>query len=350
MGTANRDEKNLEIKVGGMILAALAVLVIFILIVSDISFQSEKEMTIYFQNPGGLAPGVSVKVAGRKVGKVTEMTYVGQDGPLNPVTGRQSLVKVKFEIYNDAYLSLREDVHFYITSKGVLGDPFLEVDPGSSSKPIGSKAVLFGTDPPRLDLFLADAAELVKSLNRLLVTNADNLDNLIKGSSNIVAAVDALVSDDGNKDGNSARFARIMDNIEQLTVDSQVLLKNVNDKYVDNPDIEKSIKNMRSISTKLDRDIGPLLAEINSTMKMLNRVGDSIGPKEKEAIQNSLASLSVIAKKADNTVGKIDKIVDRVYKGEGTAGQLLADEEIYDDLKQLIRDLKQHPWKLIWED
>jgi len=31
-------------------------------------------------------------------------------------------------------------------------------------------------------------------------------------------------------------------------------------------------------------------------------------------------------------------------------GQMLSDEEIYDDLKELLRDIKQHPWKLIWEE
>jgi ABC-type transporter Mla subunit MlaD len=78
MSTGNRDEKGLEFKVGMMVLAAMAILVVFVIIVSDISFTPRQDMVIYFQNPGGLSPGVAVKVAGRIVGKVTEMTYVGQ--------------------------------------------------------------------------------------------------------------------------------------------------------------------------------------------------------------------------------------------------------------------------------
>ncbi len=347
---SNRDEKGLELKVGAMILAALAILIVFILIVSDLSFAPSKEMVIFFQNPGGLAPGVPVKVAGRKVGKVIEMTYVGQNGPINPVTGKHALVKVKFKIDEDASKSLREDIHFYITSKGVLGDPFLEVDPGSSAKILTSKKILFGTDPPRLDLFLADAAELVKALNRLLVTNADNIDKLIKGSANLVSAADAFIGDTDPDNGNSARFARIMDNIEQLTLDSQVLLQKVNDKYVDNPDVAKTIRHMRSISGKLDRELVPLLKDVKKTLEMVDRLGGTIGPKEQEVIRSSLLRLGSIAQKADTTVGKVKNMVDKIARGEGTAGQLLADEEIYDDLKQLIRDIKQHPWKLIWED
>jgi phospholipid/cholesterol/gamma-HCH transport system substrate-binding protein len=232
----------------------------------------------------------------------------------------------------------------------VLGDPFLEVDPGIAKKAINSKGPLFGTDPPRLDLFLADAAELVKALNRLLVTNAGNIDRLIKGSAHLVSAADDFISDTDSGGENSARFSRIMENVEQLTVDARVLLTNVNDKYVDNPKVEKTISHMSSISAKLDRDLDPLIKDIRSTIDMLNRVGSTIGPQEQQAIRSSLARLDKIARRTDDAVGKVQKMVDKVARGEGTAGAILADEEIYDDLKQLIRDIKQHPWKLIWED
>jgi len=350
MSVGNRDEKRLELKVGAMVLAALVILVAFVLLVSDISFGRKHDLEIYFQNPGGLSPGVAVKVAGRKVGKVTEMTFMGQNGPVNTRTGRPSLVRVKMEIENSAFKALREDVHFYITSKGVLGDPFLEIDPGVSKRPVDTSKNLFGTDPPRLDLFLADAAELVKSLNRLLVTNSESLDQLIKGSANLVTAVDAFMKSEEGEDGNKARFERIMENIEQLTIDAQVLLENVNDKYVDNPEITRILRNMRSVSGELDRDLNPLITEIRQTMKTLDKVGNTIGPKEQKAIRSSLAKLNDIASRADSTILRVEKLVSRIERGEGTVGQLMADEEIYDDLKELLRDIKHHPWKLIWEE
>jgi len=37
-------------------------------------------------------------------------------------------------------------------------------------------------------------------------------------------------------------------------------------------------------------------------------------------------------------------------KGKGTAGALLVDEQIYDDLKELVRDLKRNPWKFFWKE
>jgi len=271
---------------------------------------------------------------------------------VNPLTGRPSLVRVRMEIEEGAFRSMREDARFYITTKGVLGDPFLEIDPGVSRKSIDATQKLFGTDPPRLDLFLADAAELVRALNRLLVTNADNLDQLIKGSAGLVTAADAFVNapDEEGDGGHCSRITRIMENVEQLTLDAQVLLKNVNDKYVDNPSIDQTLRNMQSISGKLDREIQPLITDIRETMEVLNRVGNTIGPEEQKSIRQSLQKLQDIAQRADATVARLDRMVTRIENGEGTVGQMLSDEEIYDDLKELLRDIKQHPWKLIWEE
>lgn len=350
MAPGNRDERRLEFKVGAMVLAALVILVVFVLIVSDISFAEKERVDVYFQNPGGLTAGVAVKVAGRKVGKVTEMTYMGQNGPRNPISSRPTLVRVRMQIEEEVFNSLRADAHFYITTKGVLGDPFLEIDPGVSEKMVDKSSKLFGTDPPRLDLFLADAAELVRSLNLLLVTNSESLDQLIKGSANLIGTVDSFVRSGENPESSKSRFIRILENIEQLTVDTRTLVQSVSKKYVDNPDVERTIKNLKSVSGKLNKELDPLMLEIRDAMAAVNRLGDTLGPKEQVAIKESLSRLSKMTQRADTTMVRVEAMIKRLQNGHGTVGQLLQDEEIYDDLKELLRDIKHHPWKLIWED
>jgi phospholipid/cholesterol/gamma-HCH transport system substrate-binding protein len=43
-------------------------------------------------------------------------------------------------------------------------------------------------------------------------------------------------------------------------------------------------------------------------------------------------------------------LMARVKQGQGTAGALLADEALYDDLSELVRDLKHNPWKIMWKE
>lgn len=40
----------------------------------------------------------------------------------------------------------------------------------------------------------------------------------------------------------------------------------------------------------------------------------------------------------------------RLKGGKGTAGALLARDELYDDLKEMVRDLKRNPWKFLWRE
>ena len=40
----------------------------------------------------------------------------------------------------------------------------------------------------------------------------------------------------------------------------------------------------------------------------------------------------------------------QIRKGRGTAGALLMDEQLFDDLQEMVRDLKHNPWKFFWRE
>lgn len=43
----------------------------------------------------------------------------------------------------------------------------------------------------------------------------------------------------------------------------------------------------------------------------------------------------------------VRKLLDQMKNGQGTVGGLLVKEEIYNDMKDLMSDVKKHPWKLL---
>jgi phospholipid/cholesterol/gamma-HCH transport system substrate-binding protein len=348
MSALESDEKHLELKVGAMILIAMVLLITFILLLGDWTLQSQKRVTVYFQNPGGLSPGAAVKVAGRKAGKITEMTFMGQNGPIDPVIQKPSLVKVEVDINQSIFNALRADAKFYITTKGVLGDPFLEIDPGTSPMPHSEKQPIFGVNPPRLDLFLADTYELIRGLNGIIDRNTRNIDLLIGGSAKILGTIDRAMETDGGVD--MQRVGTLFDNVDGLVSDTRKLINGAKDIYVDDPNIPKAIHNITTLTQKLKREINPLLADIRGALDSVNRVAGTIGPKEQQQIQSTIAKIDDIATRTDKIVARADHIVARLEHGEGTIGQLLEDDEIYDDLKALIRDIKRHPWKIIWQE
>jgi len=39
-----------------------------------------------------------------------------------------------------------------------------------------------------------------------------------------------------------------------------------------------------------------------------------------------------------------------IRAGKGTAGKLLAKDELYADIRELVRDLRRNPWKVFWKE
>ena len=68
--------RSIEVKVGLLILTAIVLLVAFILVMGGISFQPTYTLHVGFDNPGGLQTGAPVKIAGVKVGKVKQISFM----------------------------------------------------------------------------------------------------------------------------------------------------------------------------------------------------------------------------------------------------------------------------------
>src|ERR1700710_1331961 len=94
MMPAMASPRSIEVKVGILILTAVGLLAAFILVMGGINFQPTYSIFVDFDNPGGLQTGAPVKIAGVKVGKISDIAFRG--GELDPKTGkRDALVRLK---------------------------------------------------------------------------------------------------------------------------------------------------------------------------------------------------------------------------------------------------------------
>ena len=48
--------------------------------------------------------------------------------------------------------------------------------------------------------------------------------------------------------------------------------------------------------------------------------------------------------------GDVRTVIDRIEQGEGSIGRLLRDEEIFEDMREFVRELKRRPWRIIWKE
>lgn len=64
----------------------------------------------------------------------------------------------------------------------------------------------------------------------------------------------------------------------------------------------------------------------------------------------SVKNIRSFSESLDQSAEQFHDLMGRVNKGDGTVGKLLNSEEIYNDMKDLVADLKKHPWKLLKKD
>ena len=60
--------------------------------------------------------------------------------------------------------------------------------------------------------------------------------------------------------------------------------------------------------------------------------------------------MAEIASRAKQAAADAQVILAHVKKGEGSVGALVMDEQVYDDLQEMVRDLKHNPWKFFWRE
>jgi phospholipid/cholesterol/gamma-HCH transport system substrate-binding protein len=338
------QEKSIEVKVGVLILVSLGILAAFVLIMGGLSF--EKTYTVYvdFDNPGGLQSGAPVRVAGVKVGKVSELAFMG--GKVDPKTNRRTLVRAKLNIEARVKESIHDDADFYVTTQGVLGEQFLAIDPGSPQKPVLPEGTIVkGIDPPRLDLFLAKAYELLDTTMNGIRNNRELISDIATNTAGLLKGLNTVLTD------NRERINRTMANLESLTTEANTLTVHARTQYVDNPKIARTIDNIDRLSTDLQRDSGPMLKDARESLANLNRASKVVGGEEEHAkLKKTIEDVAQLAARANATAADAQSIVQHIKKGNGTVGALVMDEAIYDDVQEMVRDLKHNPWKFLWRE
>ena len=336
--------RSIEVKVGILILTAVGLLAAFILVMGGVNFQPSYPIFVEFDNPGGLQTGAPVKIAGVKVGKISEIQFRG--GEVNPQTGRRDpLVRIRVLVEKRYQKSVHENSLFYVTTQGVLGEQFLAIEPGSSDRPVlVENAVVRGLDPPRLDMLLAEGYELLHSTVAALRDNREQIGEAFDGLRRTLKGTGEFF------EKNNGRLDRIAANVEQITVDTDDTIKGAKSKFVDNPQVTRILTNVDSVSAAAARDAPPILADAKETMANAKRVSATVGGEAEQAkIKQAIADVSEVASRAKSATGDAQAIVAQIKRGKGTVGAVVMDEQLYDDIQELVRDLKHNPWKILWK-
>jgi phospholipid/cholesterol/gamma-HCH transport system substrate-binding protein len=109
------------------------------------------------------------------------------------------------------------------------------------------------------------------------------------------------------------------------------------------------LNNVERVSASLSNQLPPLLEDTRALANEGRALTSALGSPEQLAqyrqitsdARDTMALAKLTAKEAQG-------LVAHVRRGEGTVGALVMDEAVYDDLQEMLRDLKHNPWKFFW--
>jgi phospholipid/cholesterol/gamma-HCH transport system substrate-binding protein len=315
-----------EVKVGIFVLVGLIILGYMTLRVNKYKFEAKEgyDLMATFDSASGLVKGSPVEIAGIEVGRVSDIELKGDRAQvaLNIQKG--------VPIYTDSKA--------VIQSKGVLGDKYISIIPGTPSEPplrnggvIAQSQAALGFDDllAKAEPALDNISDVTKSLSDVLGTK-EGKNNLKETFYNIRKTTEdvrsmtlwlsegegtlgKLIRDDALYNDMRKTTADLKDTVAQIHEGKGSLGKFVkDDQFYD--ETKKTMDSLQRVAVKLDTGQGTLGKLIND---------DSLYKEAKETVTN------------------LKQTSQKINEGQGSLGKLVNDESLYKEAKQTLRSVNR---------
>ncbi len=336
------DERRLEMKVGALVLAALAGGLGLLWLMGELTLGRDSTLTVEFGHTGNVVKGAPVKLGGVPIGRVERIELLPDR---RDEFGKPIPVRMALSVDESVLEALREDAAVTVSTQGPLGEPYLELYPGTaSSPPFPPGKVIRGLDAPRLDLVANRLANFLESASRVLEQDPLVLSKLVNGITGLTATVDGVLTE--NRNDIHTLASELSAAARDLRLLSQLARKNLEPGGKGAQLIDDAAVGARALREELPALSKDAKAALSGLAALSGGFTEADGKKLKTALDRYAAA----GERLERLAERGDRILARLEAGEGTAGASLKDKQLYDDLKALVSDLRKHPWKMLWKD
>ena len=262
---------------------------------------NEKTIHALYDEVEGLVVGANVTIRGLNVGKVKIIDF----------NDDFAKIKVTFSIRDDLTFSNESVAQLY--EAGLIGGKAIAIIPKyDSSNIIKNGDILISEIKPGL-------TELV---NQQIAPLQDKIEGLLTSADSLFAGISNIMNYETQNN-----LKMTLEGLASTIENVNVLSSNINDILNAN---EKGLKSTINNLSKVSGN--------------LNKITDSL----------KQMPLSSIVKNFEDTSLQLKRIIERLNSGEGSAGMILNDNKLYDNLvnssealEALLSDLKSHPKKYV---
>ena len=306
------SQSRVEIKVGVFVLLGLVLLAgLAILFSRGLAFyRNTYEIRLTSADVGGIKKGAGVSMRGIQIGTVSSAT-LNPDGK-----GVTMLLKIesKYELHHDA--------RFEIEQSGFLGDRFVAIYPGEDKgAKLGNGDEVKARNPFNMQEAIAVATETLRKISQV----SSNLDATVTDVRRLVLTEPTLQN-----------FASSLDRFTAITTEAQAAVSSLNALVSTNSlPVTAAVNNLNAFTSQL-----PSLADYVTQL-----------------VTNNGAEISIAIKNLETGSATLTNLIAGLQNGEGTAGRLLRDQAMADNLADIAYNLSittsnlntRGLWGILWK-
>lgn len=292
-----------EAKVGSLIFVAVLVIIAMYWFLRGFGLGSATyKVYSVFADARKLDKGADVRMAGVKIGYVHEIALT-----------KSSRARVDITLWNN--ICVPADSRARITTGGFIGDNYVDVVPGKSSKCVVTGQMILSEEPMNYDKLIADVGGLVDQL-KVSVKSI----NSILGDSNTIADIKGAIHQLNLATGEAVELVR---SARSMVVDAS-------------PEVQKTLANMNAATSQA----------IQITKHLDEMVNSDVRPETRELMKQArlaITNLSEATTEAKNivaavggSVGHIDKTLSNLESAAKQTDEMMAN---MNDASKGIKDI-----------
>lgn len=270
------------------------------------------EVLALFPRVTGLSTDAAVTIAGRRVGKVTGLELIPPEHRVG-----DAHVLVRLSLSTAIQQQVRSDSRARLRLQGLLGDRFVDIEPGSpAARPLEPGDTLLTVPPIELEEHILEPLAVIMGDASLAVAGLrDVTDRLAAGE----GTLGRLLVDDALYIQASAVTAELEGVLRDIRQSEGTLNRLIHD-----PALYDDLQRALARVDELGRDI----MEAEGTLGLL--LHDDL------LYQRMLAFVD----RADTAAVALSRFAQGLAEGDGTLHRLLEDPELYDQLLRAVVDIQ----------
>lgn len=335
------DESKLELKVGALLLAALLGTLGLLSLMGELSFGSGGKLLVDWGHTGNVVKGAPVKIAGVGVGRVETIalfaTRRDAQGELMPV-------QMTLAVSKEALAALRVDAAVTVSSQGALGEPYLELNPGTKEQPLAPGAAIRGVDSPRIDVVSNRLGQFLEKATKMIEENPDAISGLITGIGGLSKNLDGALSE------NRENVKQIVADLNLVAKDLKAISAQAKQQLEPGGKANGAIDDAAATLKLLRADVPIMSKQAQISLTGVSALTGGFTEEDNRKLKLALAKYTAAGERMEAIATRADRMLTKIEAGEGTLGRVIKDPQVYDDLRSLLSDLKAHPWKMLWKN